>query len=204
MRGWRSARRLNVAANRALLGRVFVVKVLALLGLVLFAVPLGAAIGQATLDELLRPSSSESIYTRVLGHVTLPLLLLVIGVVVIEALSALATRRLALRATGFSPTRPSALRTLRTATLGWLLMIATLVPSLWAISVAWQATRASFLATTSMAEVGRDAGLLVIAGLLAAVVFGGLLLAGFSSAVRSGLWSVNSLVDAAADDRRSP
>ncbi len=210
-RDWREA---SFASSRSggLLSRLFLVQALTLLVLAMCSVPLATAIGQATLDEILRPSSSASIYLRVIGHVGQPLLLFLAALVVLEMLSARATRQALVRAAGleadggvrrrssFAASLPAArrllgaaLRALRTAALGWLVSIVILIPTLWATSVAWQAARASFLSTTSLVDLLHDPGLVVVAVLLAAVFSTGLLLAGFASALRAGLWSVEGL-----------
>ncbi len=210
-RAWRTA---SFASSRGggLISRPFLVQALTVLVLAVFGLPLATAIGQATLDEILRPSSSASIYLRVVGHVGQPLLLFLIALVVLEMLSARATRHILVRAAGLasdgaarrgSPVVAfihaagrllrSPLRTLRCAALGWLVSIVILIPSMWATSVAWQAARASFLSTTSLVDLLDYPGLVVVAVLLAAVFGSGLLLAGFASALRAGLWSVESL-----------
>lgn len=191
-----------------IVGRLFVVQAVALLGLCVAAVPLAAAIGQTTFDELLRPSSGASIYDRVLAQLGTPIAILVVAVVAIEIFSATATRRLlAAAARTRMPTtslgaslvegviRPlrHPVRVLGTAALGWLATLAVMIPAVWAIGVTWHAVRAAFLATTSWTEVLSDPSALLIAVMLAAIFSSALLLAGFAGAVRAALWNVDAL-----------
>ncbi|HYI22391.1 MAG TPA: hypothetical protein VEX62_07115, partial [Candidatus Limnocylindrales bacterium] len=212
LRAWRAPRPMLGGRQRLLFSRVFTIQALALLGLVLFALPLASSIGPATLEELLRPTSSSTIYVRVLNQLVPQLILFGAGVVIVEMVSAVATRTLLLQSAGFGATgrrdrQPllaavlvglaaplrSPLRTLRTSAFGWLATLAALVPVLWAISVAWQATRATFLATTSVSDMAREPGTFIVAFALAAVFTGGLLVTGFVSAFRASLWTVDAL-----------
>ena len=212
LRDWQAPRPLSGGRQRLLFSRVFTIQALALLGLVLFALPLAASVGPATLEELLRPTSSATIYIRVLDHLVPQLVLFGIGLVIVEMVSAVATRRLLLQSAGFRDAgrrrrRPliaavlaglsapfrSPLRTLRTSALGWLATVLALLPVLWAIGVAWQATRAIFLATTSISDMARDPGTFIVAFALAAVFAGGLLVTGFVSAFRASLWTIEAL-----------
>jgi hypothetical protein len=179
---------------------LFVIQALTLIAVVLAAVPLAATVGQATLDEILRPSSNASIYARVLGHVGAALVVLLIALPLIDLLSARATRRVLLgsrlpAALGGAVAEivRAPLRTIATALAAWLALAAVLLGVGWALSVAWQATRATFLATTSVADTLGDGGPIIVALLLATVFVTGLGLAGFVAAVRSALWTVASL-----------
>ena len=212
MRAWQAPRTLVGGRQRLLFSRVFTIQALALLGLVLFALPLASSVGPATLEELLRPTSSGTIYVRVLDHLVPQLILFGVGVVIVEMVSAVATRTLLLQSAGLGSTgRPSRrpllgavltgvsaplrspIRTVRTSALGWLATLVALLPVLWAIGVAWQATRATFLATTSVSDMARDPGTFIVAFALAAVFAAGLLVTGFASAFRAGLWTIDAL-----------
>ncbi len=212
MRAWQLPRPLSGGRQRLLFSRVFTIQALALLGLVLFALPLASSVGSATLEELLRPTSSATIYIRVLNRLVPQLIVFGAGLVIVEMVSAVATRTLLLRAAGFGDVgrrdrRPllaavlsglsaplrSPIRTLRTSALGWLTMFVALLPVLWAIGVAWQATRATFLATTSLSDMARDPGTFIVSFALAAVFAGGLLVTGFVSAFRASLWTIDAL-----------
>ena len=139
MRAWQAPRPMSGGRQRLLFSRIFTIQALALVGLALFALPLAASVGPATLDELLRPTSSATIYVRVLDQLVPQLIVFGIGLVVVEMVSAVATRTLLLHSAGFrNPARRgrqpliaavlaglsgpfrSPLRTLRTSALGWL------------------------------------------------------------------------------------
>ena len=59
--------------------------------------------------------------------------------------------------------------------------------------MAWQATRAVFLAATSVSDLLARPDSLVVAFLLAAVFVAGLALCGFVAAFRAALWTLASL-----------
>lgn len=192
---------LSYSRPHRMIGRLFLVQAIALLALFAAAVPLAAAVGQAVLDELLRPSSGDSIVGRVLAHVGQPLILFGVAAALIEMVSATATRRLLSRGLEARDAITAdvggrlrmALRVLATAALGWLFSALVLVPALWGISTTFQAVRATFLATTSIADLAADPAALVVAALLSGVFCGAFLLAGLASALRSALWSAESL-----------
>ena len=200
----------RIGHGAALLTRLFAVQALTLVALLISAVPLAASIGQATLDEILRPSSGASIYLRVLGDV-LPTLVLVAALLpLLDALSALTSRELLVarlvpsdRARG--PSLVSAftgalggvvrapLRMLGTVAVAWLVTLSAVLGVGWGLGVAWQATRASFLATTSVADLFSDVAPFLVALMLSAVFCGGLATCGFVSAFRSALWTISRL-----------
>src|SRR5204863_9268897 len=67
---------------------LFVVESLTLIALLLAAVPLAAALGQVTYQEVLNPSSSASIIQRVLSQITAPLALFAIALPIVDSISA--------------------------------------------------------------------------------------------------------------------
>ncbi len=212
LRGWRPVARLSAERRRQMLGWTFAVQALGLLGIVVAAVPLAAAVGPAVLDEIVRPSSSTAIYVRVLERVAPQLLLVGAALLIVEMLSAVATRYVLSRGYGLwhrrSTRRPASVEgalfaarrllrapaaSLASAALGWLVTLLVLAPAVWALGAVWQTTRSSFLSSTSVADLlGRPESLLV-AGLLAGVMLAGLLLAGLASAFRSASWTVEML-----------
>ena len=101
MRAWQAPRPLSGGGQRLLFSRIFTIQALALVGLVLFALPLASSVGQATLDELLRPTSSATIYVRVLNQLVPQLIVFGVGLVIVEMVSAVATRTLLLQSAGF-------------------------------------------------------------------------------------------------------
>ena len=176
--------------------RIFIVEAVALLAVLLCAVPLAAAAGQATLQEILLPSSSAGIYTRILNDVSAPLVGWIAAIVVIEALSAIAARRVLARAFGLKPYFRMSHRPLRAvvvALIGWLLFMGALAICFVALTLAWQVVESVFLST------GLSGGLReIVSAVLIAVVFGGLFtaalaLCGLVSTVRAGLWTLASL-----------
>lgn len=184
--------------RRGQLGRLFVIQALTLLAIAVCAIPLAAMIAQATYDELLRPSSGASIYVRVIGQVGPALVPFVAAVVVIDTLSAIATRRLLARrrslvaavAGALAEPLRSPLRTLVTVVVGWSATMAVLGAAWLGLSLAWSLTRGPFLAITSVFEPGQLIFPILAALLLTAVFSVSALSAGVASAFRSALWSV--------------
>ena len=190
-------RRLDANRRRAVVTRLFVLQALTLLLLLLAALPLAVAVGQTTFDEIVRPSSTDSIYVRVLAQVGQPLLVLVVSALLIDALSAIATRTVLARAFGLAVPRrglparmTQVLSDLLTMLIGWAVVLLALLSSLWALSVAWQATRSVFLAGGSSVQPAQ----LVIGALLLGGVWAAVLAAsGFADALRRALWSLGGL-----------
>jgi hypothetical protein len=176
---------------------LFVVESLTLIALLLAAVPLAAAIGSVTLDEILAPSSVASLYDRVLSQLTVPLAIVAVALPIIDTVSAGAVRGLlAGRSVGsaFVFSLGAILRRpvfwLATVALAWLSLVIVVIGVDWALSIAWQATRASFLATTSVSDMLNRVAPVLVAALLAGVFVCGLALCGYVSAFRNALWSV--------------
>lgn len=203
---------LMSSARRQLLLRLFAVQVLTFVALMASAAPLAWAIGQKSFEEVIRPSSSASIYGRVLGDVGNQIFLFLVTLVVIEMVSALASRELLTRAFAWhgSPStrrlwllpalasaaiRPlrSPLRTLGTAAISWGVTAAAVLPALWAIGIAWATVRGAFLSSVSFADIGDDIGMIAVALGLSAAFVVGMALTGFASALRAALWSVDRL-----------
>jgi hypothetical protein len=179
---------------------LFVVQSLTLVALLLAAVPLAAALGQVTYDEILRPSSSGSIFDRVLAQVMLPLALLAAALPIVDSVSAAATRRLLIgRSVGSAVSgsigafarRP--IRFVATAAVAWLALAAVVVGTETALGIAWQATRAAFLRTTSIADMLASLAPLLVAVLLSGVFLSGLAVCGYVAAFRNALWTITSL-----------
>ncbi len=201
------------ASGRArLLVPLFGVQVLAFVVLLAAAAPVAWAAAQTSFDEITRPSSSAPIYERVLGQIGGPLFIFLTALVVIEMVSALASRELLVRAFGWrgvpskgrlwllpafvaAVIRPfrSPIRTVGTAAISWAVTVAVLVPAVWAITIAWAAVRGAYLTSVSLSDISADIGMIVAAlGLSAAFVLA-IALAGFASALRGALWSVDRL-----------
>lgn len=199
-------------ARHALLLRLFGIQVLSFVALVVAASPVASAVGQKAFGEIVRPSSSSSIYARVLGGVGEPLFFFLVALIVIEMVSALATRELLVRATGWRGRRGSGrlwvlpavgsalahpivspLRTMGTAAIGWAATAVVLIPALWAITISWQAVRAAFLTSVGLSDTSGVLGMLVVALVFSGTFVLSIVLAGFASAVRAALWNVERL-----------
>jgi len=193
---WPAPGRLGTAVARAVMMRLFVVEALALLAVLVAAVPLAVSISSATLNEILLPSSTQSIYARVVGDVVMPLAGWLAALVVIEAISAVAARAVLVRPFGLAGhmrARRHPLRLVAITIAGWLLFIAAIAIGVVALSVTWQAVRAVFLATGLSGSVQDVAGALVVALIFGAVFTAALALGGLVSIVRAGLWTLASL-----------
>jgi hypothetical protein len=179
---------------------LFVVESLTLIALLLAAVPLAAAIGQTTLDEILLPSSAASIFDRVLGHLGAPLAIVAVALPIIDALSAGVVRQLLVGrsvgsalAASFGAIIRRPLAWVATVALAWSSLVVVVIGVEWALSIAWQATRASFLATTSVSDMLNEVAPLLVAAMLTGVFVCGLALCGYVAAFRNALWSVTGL-----------
>ncbi|MEP7159228.1 MAG: hypothetical protein ABI797_07355 [Chloroflexota bacterium] len=183
-----------------LVTRLFIVQALTLIALLVVAVPLAASIGQATLDEILRPSGSGSIYIRVLAQILPVLVVTAAFVPVIDTISAFTARELllgrplrdSLRA-GLSRLIHAPARSVGAALVAWLSLGLIVLTVCWALTVAWQATRAAFLASTSVSDLLARPDSLVVALLLTAVFVSGLALCGLVAAFRAALWTLASV-----------
>ncbi|MDL2336053.1 MAG: hypothetical protein QFC55_08485, partial [Chloroflexota bacterium] len=71
---------------------LFVVEALTLIVLLLAAVPLAAALGQSIYQEILLPSSSASIYDRVLSHLAQPIAIFAVALPIVDSVSAIWVR----------------------------------------------------------------------------------------------------------------
>jgi hypothetical protein len=179
---------------------LFVLESLTLIALLLAAAPLAAALGQVTYDEILRPTSTAPIYDRVLAQVTLPLAFLAVAVPLVDSLSAAMVRRLLMgRSVGSAVSgsigavvrRP--VRFLATSVVALLALASVVVATDAALTIAWNATRAAFLRTTSIADMLTSVAPLLVAVLLAGVFMSGLAVCGYVAAFRNALWTLTSL-----------
>ena len=209
--GFRPAHPTGSARGRLYM-RLFGVQVLTFLALLACAAPVAFAVVQKSFDEITRPTSSAPIYGRVLAGVGEQLFLFLVALVVIEMVSALTSRELLVRAVGWresarsrrfwllpalaaAAVRPfrSPLRAVGTAAISWALTAAVLVPAVWVIGLAWGAVRGAFLTSVSFSDLGDDIGMVVVALGLSAAFTLGIAGAGYASALRAALWSVDRL-----------
>jgi hypothetical protein len=193
---WPTPGRLNAATRRPTMVRLFVVESVTLLAILLAAVPLAAAIGDATLSEILLPSSTDSIYARILGEVTTPLAGFILALVFVEGISAVVVRNVLAQSFGLDGyvsllRRP--LRKIAVAVLGWVLFMGALAVGLVVLGLTWDAVRAVFLSTGLSGDLRDIVSTLAVALLFGAVYAAALLLCGLVSAFRSGLWTYASL-----------
>jgi hypothetical protein len=192
--------------------RLFAVQLLTVIALAAAAVPLALSVGHVAYDEIIRPSSTLPIYSRILSGVTGPLVFFVVAIFVLEALSSIATREVLAHASRLSTSgtrtrtaflgtlgaalaRPlrSPVRTIATAAIAWLATAVALVPAAWLIGLAWRPVRATFLTSLSFGDLHSDLGMYLVAVGLAGAFALALLATGFASALRGALWSVERL-----------
>jgi hypothetical protein len=206
----------NGPARHWLVGGIFAVQLMAVGALAVAAIPLVGAIIDVTYQEIIRPSLGGTIYTRVLGGVREPLFILVAAVVVVEMMSALATRRLLLRGFGLASAPPARgvamlravahailaallrplrrpVGTLATLLLAWLTSVVALAPLGWGIAAAWQSVRGTYLGVASFSDASAMVGVGLVTLALVAMWIMALLVGGFVSALRAALWSADSL-----------
>ncbi len=179
---------------------LFVVESLTLIALLLAAVPLAAALGQSTYQEILLPSSAASVYDRVLSHLAQPFAILAIALPIVDSVSAVWVRGLLSgRSVGgaFAGSVGAIVRRplwfLARAVLAWVVLALAVLGTDWALAIAWQATRAAFLATTSINDMLSDVAPLFVALLLAGVFVCGLAVCGYVAGFRNALWTVTGL-----------
>jgi hypothetical protein len=174
----------SAVSERKIAARVFSVQAAALSALALAALPLALGAINVAYGEIVRPTGSGPLYDRILGGVQGPLIFLGAALVVVEAVSAIASRRILAR--DFGVASPSSGRRWRplVAALGWLVTLAVLVPSVWALSLVWQSVKAG------LAGFGAVAPAIVGLAVVWAVT---VVLTGFASALRGALWTVQEL-----------
>ena len=192
-RARRGATPLDATVNRRqLVTRVYSVQTAALCVLAVAAVPLALGAINVAYHELVTPTGSGPLYERVLAGVQVQVLLLVVAAVVVEAVSAILTRRVLRRAYGLGPGGSSRIWRPAVAALGWLVSLALLAPALWLLGRAWQQVRAA-LGTASSSGGPEPAVILSVVLALGAVWAATLVMAGFASALRGALWSMQEL-----------
>lgn len=205
----RTPRHLRGFARAGILARLFVVQSAGALVLLLAALPMAIALRDATMLEIIAPTSTASIYARIYGHVAHEIFLVILVVGLVELVTGATSRVLLTRAHGLSGEAGGTafatlhavirsvllqpLRTLGNTALGWALTVTGLIAGTWLTDVAWQATRSVFLADPRSDAVAQGTALLVVASLLALAYGGSLLALGYVSAVRASLSSLASL-----------
>jgi hypothetical protein len=179
---------------------LFVVESLTLIALLLAAVPLAAALGQTTYQEVLNPSSSASIFDRVISQILPPLVLVAVALPIIDSISATWVRGLlegrsvgSALAVSVAAIVRRPVRFVATGLVAWAVLALAVAGTEWGLTVAWQATRATFLATTSVSDTLSSVAALLVAVLLAGVFVCGLAICGYVAGFRNALWTVTGL-----------
>ena len=179
----------SAVSERRIAARVFSVQAAALSALALAALPLALGAIDVAYGEIVRPTGSGPLYDRIIGGVQGPLIFLGAALVIIEAVSAVASRRILARDFGVAVTGGGRRWRPLVAVLGWSVTLAVLVPSLWALNLVWQSVKAGLagfgapvFATVAPAILG-----------LAVVWVVTVVLTGFASALRGALWTVQEL-----------
>lgn len=213
----RHVARPDASARRWLLVSLLCIQLLALAAVVVAAMPLINGIATLAYQEIIRPSLGGTIYVRVLNGVREPLFILLAGLVLVELVASVATRRLLLRGFGLSRLRPAAgvvaalgavaralgaallgllwrpIGTLGTLVVAWLASLAVVVPLSWALGVAWDSVREAYLSPNAASHPQSLAALAVVTLALVAIWVVAVLMGGFASALRAALWSLNGL-----------
>ena len=179
---------------------LFVVQALSLIVLLLAAVPLANGVGQWTYQEIINPSSAANLYDRVLAHLIPPLALVIVALPIIDSISAMWVRGLLsgesvgsafLGSVGAIVRRP--IWFVASTVVAWLALTLAVAGTDWALTIAWQATRAAYLSTTSVSDMLSSIAPLLVAVLLAGVFVCGLAICGYVAGFRNALWTVTSL-----------
>ena len=203
--------------RRWLLVSLFGLQLLVLGGVLMAALPLINGIATLAYQEVIRPSLGGTIYARVLNGVRDEVFILLAGLVLVELVSSVATRRLLLRGFGLTARRPASgvlpslgalaralgggllrplrrpLRTLVTLALVWAFWLAAVVPLSWGLSIAWSSVRGAYLGPAWAGRPEELAGLAVVTLALCGIWLAAVLVGGFVSALRAALWSVDGL-----------
>lgn len=212
LRGGAMPLELTRAERRSLVWWVASVQAVALLPLIVAIASLVNGAVRVVSAELIDPSSTSlPLIARVLPQLTGPIAILVVVLVLAEALSSLASRRLMADAWGVLPggqrdAKESIValgalrrvvrapgRVLLTAIAGWLTLGVTLAVTSLTTVIAWGSARDVLVSGSISGDpVGLAFGSLLLA-LSVTVWLGGLGLLGFATALRSGLWTADAL-----------
>ncbi len=181
---------------------------LALLPIAAAALVLAGPVYDIALQERALPSSATPLGIRVLLGARDPLVLLLVALVVADVIYATSSRAVLAWHTGVTPggrgaaasalrgalrplSRPG--RTIATALASWAVTLLVVAPVVWAIVVAWQGVRNALLSVSALTDPRSLPSTLAAVLIFAAIWAAGLVLAGFASAVRAALWSVDTI-----------
>jgi hypothetical protein len=180
-----------------------------LVPILLAALVAARRVGVVLVDELQLPSAVDvPLYQRVVMGAAPELLATLVIALVAEVATSLATRRLMAWRLGISPFAPAGgemrvafagalrmvrqpVRTLFNAVLAWGVTLGTLAPALFALALAWGSVRDVLIG--SRADPDWLLAAAVAISIFAAVWIGGVILAGFGSAIRAAIWTVDTL-----------
>ena len=153
---WLQPRHLDSDELARTTSRLFVVQTLTLLAVLIAALPLAGALAQSTYQEIVLPSSAQSIYSRIFSDVAVLFVVFLVALLFIEAISAIATRRVLAGAFGLRAHQRIArhpLRVLAVAVAGWTLFIGAVALAYGVLSLTWQAVESVFLSTGLSADL---------------------------------------------------
>lgn len=203
--------------RRWLLFSLLGLQLLVLGGVLVAAFPLINGVAELAYQEVIRPSLGGSIYVRVLNGVRHEVFILLVGLVLVELISSVATRRLLLRGFGLTARRPVSgvlpslaalalalgggllrplrrpVRTLATLALVWAFSLAALVPLSWGLGIAWSSVRGAYLGSAWAGQPNELVELALVTLGLCAIWVAAVVLGGFVSALRAALWSEDGL-----------
>lgn len=193
---WPPPGQLDEEDRSLLTSRMFVVETTTLIVILLAAIPLAVALAQSTYEEIVLPSSANSLYARIFSDVTLPLAVFLFSIVVIEAVSAMVPRRVLAGAYGLKVHNRLArhpLRVVGVAIAGWLLFISSVGISFAVLTAMWEIVTSVFLSTGLSGDISDLISAVVVAVLFGLLFSACLFVCGLVSTVRSGLWTLASL-----------
>jgi hypothetical protein len=196
---WAFERTVDVPEPRRLVGRhrrrvvswLFIAQAGGLLLIAAATLPLVAQATTVAYQEILSPTSDGPLYLRILAGVEQQLVLLAVAIFVAEALSAVGSRTILARAVGAPVPRHRRRWRPLVALLGWTVSLGVLAPGLWALMAIGHWSRSTLIGSSAAS----DGPLITILAVLVLVAAWSaiLLLAGFASALRGALWSVQEL-----------
>lgn len=186
------------------------IQAIALLPIVAAVVLLAGPVYEAVVREQALPSSATPLAIRALLGARDQLALLLLALVVADVVYATSSRAVLAWHAGIAPddgragaaavalrgalrplSRPGP--TIATSFISWSVTLLVLAPVVWAVVVAWQGVRNALLSVSALTDPQLLPGTLAAILIFAAIWVAGVVLAGFASAVRAALWSVDAI-----------
>jgi len=174
--------------ERKVVSRVFSIQAASLSALALATIPLAISAINASYRELVAPTGTGPLYDRIVAGVQGPLLLLIAAIVIVEAISAVLTRRVFAQEFRIAPAGGRRWRPL-VAAVGWLVTLVALLPALWVLTLASSSVKQTLAGFAAPDMTSVAMALLGLGGAWALAV----VLTGFSSALRGALWTAQEL-----------